>query len=51
MTAYLYADPQMNLVVPCRNITTIGLIVPAFAAAGAWLLTQSRLPLERRMEA
>jgi putative ABC transport system permease protein len=51
MTAYLYADPEMNLVVPWRNVTTIGLVVPAFAAAGGWLLTRSRLPLERRMEA
>lgn len=51
MTAYLYAEPSFRLVVPWRNLAVIALVVPAVAAAGAWLLTRSRLPLERRMEA
>jgi putative ABC transport system permease protein len=51
MTAYLYADSELRLVPPWRNLALIVVVVPAVAAAGAWLLTRSRLPLERRMEA
>jgi putative ABC transport system permease protein len=49
-TAYLYADSEYNLVLPWRNLGLITLIVPAVAALAAWLLTRSRLPLERRLE-
>ena len=51
MTAYLYAEPAFHLIVPWRNLAVIALVVPAVAAAGAWLLTRSRLPLDRRIEA
>jgi putative ABC transport system permease protein len=51
MTAYLYAEPDVHLVIPWRNLAVIAVVVPLVAALGAWLLTRSRLPLERRLEA
>lgn len=47
--AYLYANPELHVIVPWLHVLVIGLVVPGVAATCAWLLTRSRLPLERRV--
>jgi putative ABC transport system permease protein len=49
--AFLYALPGYDVVVPWLNLLVIVLVVPLVAAACAWLLTRSRLPMERRVAA
>lgn len=39
---------SFELIVPWRNLLLILVALPLLAAAAAWLLTRSRLPLNRR---
>ncbi len=48
--ALIGAIPGLDLVVPVWQLAQVMVLVPALAAGAAWLLTRSRVPLERRVE-
>jgi putative ABC transport system permease protein len=47
--AYVGAVDSLTLVLPWGTLALLLLGIPALAAAGAYLVTRSRLPLDRRM--
>ncbi len=47
--ALIGAVPGVDLVVPVWRLAEVLVLVPLLAAGAAWLLTRSRLPLERRI--
>jgi putative ABC transport system permease protein len=47
--AYVGAIDTLTLVMPWGTLALLLLGIPALAAAGAFLVTRSRLPLERRL--
>jgi putative ABC transport system permease protein len=47
--ALIGAIPSLELVVPWWQLTQVLVIVPLIAGGSAWLLTRSRVPLERRV--
>ena len=48
-SALVWARPDFDVVMPWRALTLTLLVVPALAGVGAFLLTRSRLPLDRRL--
>jgi putative ABC transport system permease protein len=47
--AFVAAMPSYELVVPWRHLALVVVGLPLLAAAGAWLGTRSRLPMDRRV--
>jgi putative ABC transport system permease protein len=48
-TAFIRADPELDLVLPWANLGVILVAIPLLAAAAAGLLVRSDLPLGRRL--
>ena len=47
--ALIGAVPDLDLVLPVWRLLQLLVLVPALAAGAAWLLTRSRVPLDRRL--
>ena len=47
--AFVGALESLELAVPWTTLVEVVLVIPLLAAAAAWLLTRSRLPLQRRV--
>lgn len=47
--ALIGAIPSLELVIPWWQLVQVMVVVPVLAAVAAWLLTRSRVPLERRV--
>lgn len=47
--ALIGAIPSLDLVIPWWQLVQVMVVVPVLAAVAAWLLTRSRVPLERRL--